>query len=126
MAGRTGRYLGAVTSGTGGRAKRAREGRLRAVCRLADLEEGRGRMVEIDGKCLAIFRLATGGVFALDNACPHREGPLACGDLRDTTIYCPVHAWPVDLTTGRCRDVPGAAVRIYPVRLEGDSVWIEL
>ena len=126
MAGGRRRYLGAVTRrGAGGDERRAGGGRLRAVCRLADLEVGRGRMVEIDGKCLAVFRVAT-GVFALDNACPHREGPLAFGDLRESTVYCPVHAWPFDLATGRCRDVPEAAVRTYPVRVEGDSIWIEL
>ncbi len=82
-------------------------------------------MVEIGGRCLAIFRLGA-GVFAIDNACPHRLGPLAWGDVREATVYCPVHAWPFDLATGRCRDVRGAAVRTYPVRLEGGSVWIEL
>jgi len=83
-------------------------------------------MIEIDGRCLAVFRVRAGGVFAIDNACPHRDGPLAWGDLRESTVYCPVHAWPFDLATGRCRDVPGAAVRTYPARVEGDSVWIEL
>ncbi len=96
------------------------------ICRLADLEVGRGRLVEIDGRCLAVFRVAGGGVFALDNACPHRDGPLAFGDLREATVYCPVHSWAFDLATGRCRDVPGSAVRTYRARVRGDSVWIEL
>ncbi len=94
-----------------------------AVCRLADLEEGRGRLVEVGGACLALFRVGD-AVYAIDNTCPHREGPLAFGEVRGTTVHCPVHAWPFDLATGRCLDVPGASVRRWPARVEGGVVWI--
>ncbi len=77
------------------------------------------------GAAVALF-LVGGRVYALDNACPHREGPLAFGDLDGTTVHCPVHAWPIDLASGRCLDVPGAEVRTYPVRVEGGEVRIEI
>ncbi len=95
------------------------------ACRLRDLEEGKGRLVEVGEAAVAVFRTRD-GVHALDNACPHRDGPLAFGDVVGGAVHCPVHAWPFDLATGRCRDVPGAAVRAYPVHVRGDEVWIEL
>ncbi len=72
-----------------------------------------------------MFRVGD-AVYAIENACPHREGPLAFGDVRGTTVHCPVHSWPFDLATGQCLDVPGAAVRTYAVRVEGGVVRIEL
>jgi len=97
----------------------------RTVCRLSDLAEGRGTLVRVAGRELAIFRLGD-RVMAVDNACPHRGGPLAFGDQRGAVVHCPVHAWPFDLGTGRCAEVPGARVRVYRVRVEGDRVRVEL
>ncbi len=95
------------------------------ACRASEVAEGKGTLVEVDGASVAIFR-SGGRLYALDNACPHRDGPLAFGDVKGGTVHCPVHAWPFDLATGRCTEFPEAAVRAYPVRLEGDAVWIEL
>jgi nitrite reductase (NADH) small subunit len=98
--------------------------RVRA-CRLADIEEGKGHLVEIAGACLAIFR-SGGAVYALDNDCPHRGGALAFGELRGTVAYCPLHAWPFDVRSGECLEFPEASVRGYPAEVRGDEVWVEL
>ena len=97
----------------------------RIACRLSDLAEGRGTLVRVAGRELALFRLGD-EVLALDNACPHRGGPLAFGDQRGALVHCPVHAWSFHLRTGRCAEVPGASVRIYRVRVQGDRVRVEL
>ena len=97
----------------------------RPTCKLSDLAEGRGRLVRLRGRDIALFRVG-GEVFALDDACPHRGGSLACGEVRGGVVHCPVHAWPFDLRTGRCPEVLGAAVRAYPVRVEGGEVRVEV
>jgi nitrite reductase (NADH) small subunit len=97
----------------------------RTVCRLSDLVEGRGTLVRVAGREIALFRLGD-EVLAVDNACPHRGGPLAFGDQRGAVVHCPVHAWPFHLRTGRCAEVPGASVRTYRVRVRGDRVRVEL
>ncbi len=97
----------------------------RTVCRLSDLAEGRGTLVRVAGRELALFRLDD-QILAVDNACPHRGGALASGDQRGALVHCPVHAWPFDLRTGRCAEVPAAQVRVYRVRVEGDRVRVEL
>ncbi len=74
---------------------------------------------------VALFRIGS-LVHAMENTCPHREGPLAFGDVRGGTVFCPVHAWPFDLATGRCTEYPEVSVRVFQVRLEGEEVWIEL
>jgi nitrite reductase (NADH) small subunit len=95
------------------------------VARLAELEEGKGKEVMVEGATLALFRIA-GAVYAIDNVCPHREGPLAFGDLRDCTVYCPLHAWPFDVRNGACLEFPAVRVRSFPVRIEGEHVQVEL
>lgn len=98
---------------------------VRTVCRLSDLTEGRGKLVRLGGRDIALFRLGD-RVMALDDACPHRGGSLSCGEQRGSVVHCPVHAWPVELETGCCPEVPGASVRTYRVRVEGDWVRVEL
>ena len=97
----------------------------RTVCRLSQLPEGRGYLVEVEGEGIALFRIGA-EVHAIENACPHRNGPLAFGDLRGRTVYCPLHAWAFDVKTGRCDEFPEASVRTYRVHVEGDDVQIEL
>ena len=97
----------------------------RAVCRLSQLPEGQGYLVEVDGEGIALFRIGA-EVHAIENACPHRNGPLAFGDLRGCTVFCPLHAWAFDVRTGRCEEFPEASVRTYRVHVEGDEVQIEL
>ncbi|MCA8922162.1 MAG: Rieske 2Fe-2S domain-containing protein [Planctomycetes bacterium] len=93
------------------------------VAKLSELPAGRGTVVEAGGYALAVFR-AAGEVYAIDNACPHAEGPLAEGDLQGSTVYCPWHGWAFDLPSGRCRQ--GAHVRSYPTRVVGDEVQVDL
>jgi len=97
----------------------------RTVCRLSDLPERQGYLVEVAGEAIALFRVGD-RVHAIENTCPHREGPLAFGDLRGATVHCPLHAWPFDVRTGRCEEFPGVEVRTFPVHLEGDEVQLEL
>jgi nitrite reductase/ring-hydroxylating ferredoxin subunit len=46
----------------------------------ADIGVGEGRVVEADGKTLALFNVDV-AFFALDNGCAHRGGPLGEGFL---------------------------------------------
>ncbi len=74
---------------------------------------------------IAVFRVGD-EVHAIENTCPHRGGPLAFGDLREATVFCPLHAWAFDVRTGRCGEFPEASVRTYQVHVVGDEVQLEL
>lgn len=97
----------------------------RAVCKAAELAPGKGKLVEAGGEQVALF-LVDGRVHAIDNVCPHRDGPLAFGDLQGCVVYCPLHAWPFDVTTGQCQEFPSAAVRTFAAGIEGDDVVVDL
>jgi NAD(P)H-dependent nitrite reductase small subunit len=95
------------------------------VGRLDSFPDGTGRLVEIAGREIALFRRGD-RVFALENVCPHRGAALAFGDVREDVVYCPLHAWPFHLPTGACLDRDGVRVESYPVHVEGGEVHLEL
>lgn len=73
---------------------------------LDDIGVGQGRCVVVDDRQIAVFRLRDGRVFALDNLCPHRGGPLSEGIIgidhasQLEAVICPFHAYKFALNDG--------------------------
>jgi nitrite reductase (NADH) small subunit len=72
---------------------------------------GEGRAYEVAGRQIAVFRLRSGAVRALDAVCPHRGGPIADGQSDGRVVLCPLHLTAFDLSTG-C--ATGADYRLTP------------
>lgn len=87
-----------------------------SLCDLDELEEGRGKYVEIGGFQLAVF-LDRGRVYVTDNTCPHAGRSLSGGAIDDGCVVCPWHSWAFRLENGQLRDAPGVAISTYPTRL---------
>jgi nitrite reductase (NADH) small subunit/3-phenylpropionate/trans-cinnamate dioxygenase ferredoxin subunit len=94
------------------------------VCRVEELPPGAGRLVEIDGRGIALFN-ASGTFHAVEDTCLHAGGPLHEGSLDGTTVTCPWHEWRFDVSTGACEMNPMASLRRYPVRVRGGVIEIE-
>ena len=86
---------------------------------------GEARAYTFGGKTIAVFRQRDGHLFATDNACPHKAGPLADGLVGAGKVICPLHMWKIDLETGRCLGEDGA-VRTYPVRAVNGRILVTL
>ena len=67
-------------------------------------------------------------VSALHDECTHQGMPLSAGEvLPDGSIECPWHGARFDCVTGALRRGPAEEdVRAYVVRVEGDSVLVEV
>ena len=87
-----------------------------SLCELGELEEGRGKYVEIGGFQLAVFLRAGGVVNVIDNYCPHAGGNLAGGYVEDGCAVCPWHHWAFHLENGQLRGAPGVAITTYKSR----------
>ena len=94
------------------------------VASRADIPSGTGKVVEADGKQIALFNV-DGKFYAIDNTCKHRGGPLGEGELDGTNVVCPWHGWEYDVTTGKNLDDENVRVGCYTVKLEGDDVILE-
>ena len=87
-----------------------------SLCERDELEEGKGKYVEIGGFQLAVF-LDGGSVHVIDNTCPHAGGNLAAGFVEDGCAVCPWHYWAFRLSNGQLRDAPGVTVTRYNTRV---------
>ena len=95
------------------------------VASLSEIPSGTAKVVEAGGRSLALYNIA-GAVHATDNACPHRGGSLGEGDLKGKVITCPWHGFQYDLTSGACMTNGALKVACHPVRLDGDSILVEV
>jgi len=89
---------------------------------VSDVPLGEGRVVTISGRRIALFHTAVGW-FALDDACPHRGGPLSAGILSDRCVTCPLHDRRFELTTGAAL-TDGEDVVAHMVELRGRTVLV--
>lgn len=95
------------------------------VGQAGDVPAGEGRVIEADGRTLAVFNV-DGTLYALDNACPHRGGPLGDGDLDGRLVACPWHAWRWDVTSGANANNPAVRVPCFPVTVEAGEIFVDL
>ncbi len=77
---------------------------------LDDFPRQGARIVVTATKEIAVFRTLDDQVFALDNRCPHKGGPLAQGIVHGHRVTCPMHGWAIALESGEAvaPDVGGA------------------
>ena len=95
--------------------------------RSSEIPEGEARVVEIDGKSVAICHVAGDGFFALENRCSHDDGPLGEGTLVDDRIECPRHGALFDVRNGDAKTLPAVrGVKSYQVRVDGDEIQVGL
>ncbi len=96
------------------------------ACELAELSEGTPLSVELDGLDLALVREGD-DVFAIEDECSHAAVALSEGDVEGCTIECWMHGSRFDLRTGKPTGPPATEpVPVYPVRIDGDDVLIDL
>jgi nitrite reductase (NADH) small subunit len=75
---------------------------------------------------IAIFRTANDAVFALDDRCPHRGGPLSQGIVFGERVACPLHDWVIELRTGSAVAPDVGCTAAYPIRIDDGIVWLHV
>lgn len=92
---------------------------------LADIPPQGARVVKTAEGCVAVFRTAEDRVFAIDDACPHKGGPLSEGIVHGNSVTCPLHAWVFSLETGMAQGVDEGSVQSYPARVEAGRILLD-
>jgi nitrite reductase (NADH) small subunit len=93
---------------------------------LADIPPRGARCVSTPHGRIGIFRTADDRVFALEDHCPHRGGPLSQGIVHGAAVTCPLHNWVISLETGKALGADEGVVRTVPVKVEGERLFIAL
>ncbi|WP_299142073.1 nitrite reductase small subunit NirD [uncultured Tateyamaria sp.] len=95
------------------------------IAALDDIPQRGARVVKTRDGCVAVFRTAADEVFALDNACPHKAGPLSEGIVHGAAVTCPLHNWVISLETGLVQGNDTGQVATYPARVEGGRILLD-
>jgi nitrite reductase/ring-hydroxylating ferredoxin subunit len=67
-----------------------------------------------------------GRAVACERVCPHEQADLSLGHVSAGRLFCPRHAAAFDLRDGRISaGWPSRPLRMYPVRIEDDQVWVD-
>ncbi len=96
------------------------------ICPIEAIPARGCRVVHAQHGQIAIFRTATGEVFALDNRCPHKGGPLSEGIVHGRKVACPLHNWIIDLESGEATGADKGCTRRFPIKLENGRVYLDM
>jgi nitrite reductase/ring-hydroxylating ferredoxin subunit len=96
------------------------------VAAIGDIPEGYGRLLDVEGRVVAVFNRGGGRFHATSPVCPHEDGPLGDGWIEGDAVVCPWHGYDFDLGSGRCLSDPDLAIAVYRVRVTGTTVEIDL
>ncbi len=94
-----------------------------AIGSIDSISLGQGRCFQVNGEEIAVFRQRDGRVFAVQNRCPHRRGPLAEALLGAGKGICPLHAHCFDLYTGKGSE-PKECLKTFGVTVLNGQIYI--
>ncbi|MDF2142012.1 nitrite reductase small subunit NirD [Paenirhodobacter sp. CAU 1674] len=92
---------------------------------LEDIPAQGARVVKTAQGCVAVFRTLDDQVFALDDRCPHKGGPLSEGIVHGHSVACPLHNWVFDMSSGAAQGADEGQVNTYPARIENGRVLLD-
>lgn len=93
---------------------------------LEDIPKLGSRVVKTDNEDIAVFRTANDEVFAVKDACPHKQGPLSQGIVHGTSVTCPLHNWKIDLASGEALGPDEGCTNVYTAKVEDGTVYLSL
>ena len=97
------------------------------IIKTSEVPVGRVAAADVRGTRIAIANVG-GTYYAFDDACTHEQCSLTDeGDLEGTTVTCTCHGSQFDVRTGSVLAAPARVpVKVYPVRVQGDALQIEV
>jgi nitrite reductase (NADH) small subunit len=95
------------------------------VCGLVELPAPGVRTLVLSDLSVAVFRLADGGLCAIEDRCPHRGARLSAGVIYDgDKVACMDHGWGIRLSDGGVEAPESGCVRTFAVKVEDGVVFV--
>lgn len=92
---------------------------------LLDVRRTGCSVVHVDGHTIVLFMHGE-RIYAVDNRCPHMGFPLDRGSVKDCILTCHWHHARFDLLSGGTFDAWADDVRVFPVDVRDQEVWIDV
>lgn len=104
------------------------------VATIADLVDNSGICVLLAGQQIAIFTLQIAGqrqLYAIDNYDPVSQANVLArgitGSLGERLVVAsPLYKQHFDLQNGQCLERPDLSIRVFPVKIQQQDVWLQL
>ena len=93
---------------------------------LAEVPRRGARVVRLPRLDIAIFRTADDQVYALEDRCPHKNGPLSQGIVHGHRVTCPLHDWVIDLASGEAQGTDKGCIQVMKVRVDDGHLYLSL
>jgi nitrite reductase (NADH) small subunit len=84
------------------------------------------RVVRTSSGDIAVFRTADDEVFALDDRCPHKGGPLSQGIVHNKRVTCPLHNFVIELASGQAVAPDQGCTPVHATKVENGVVWLSV
>ena len=94
------------------------------IAALDDIPVRGARVIKTRMGCVAIFRTIEDKIFAIDDSCPHKKGPLNDGMVHGNAVTCPLHNLVIDLETGLANDRK-LRVNTYEILVERGRILLD-
>ena len=89
---------------------------------LKDIPRLGSRVVRTATGNIAVFRTESDEVFALDDRCPHKGGPLSQGIVHNRRVTCPLHNFVIELESGQAVAPDEGCTHSHPAKVENGIV----
>ena len=93
---------------------------------LDDIPRLGARVVRRPGRDIAVFRTDNDEVFALEDRCPHKGGPLSQGIVHGCRVTCPLHNMVIELGTGTAVAPDEGEAMKFPLKVENGKILLGL
>jgi len=96
------------------------------VGKISDIPVLGSRCIKMGDTTIALFRTVEDEIYAIEDKCPHKQGPLSQGIVHDNCVTCPLHNWVISLKTGEAQGADEGSTLTFPTRVDGGIVSISL
>ena len=93
---------------------------------LNDIPRLGARVVRTASGNIAVFRTEDDEVFALDDRCPHKGGPLSQGIVHNKRVTCPLHNFVIELASGNAVAPDEGCAHSHPAKVENGTVFLSV
>lgn len=97
-----------------------------AIGTLRDIPQRGARCLATPMGRIGVFRTADDTVFAIEDRCPHRGGPLSQGIVHGAAVTCPLHNWVISLETGLAQGADEGSTPTFPIQVENRTIQLDL
>ena len=97
-----------------------------AVGKTGDIAPGEMASFVVGSTHVAIANV-DGEFLAFSDICTHRQCTMTDGEVEGDAVECPCHGSKFDVRTGAVLNPPATEpIAVYPVRIDGDSIEVQV